>query len=34
MIRNSLFRSAALAVAVSLSLGAPTAFAAEAAGGG
>jgi len=30
MIRNSLFRSAALAVAVSLSLGAPTAFAAEA----
>lgn len=31
MIRNSLFRSAALAVAVSLSLGAPTAFAAEAA---
>ena len=31
MIRNSLFRSAALAVAVSLSLGAPTAFAADAA---
>ncbi|WP_340572501.1 YncE family protein [Stenotrophomonas sp. G106K1] len=31
MIRNSLFRSAALAVAVSLSLGAPPAFAADAA---
>ena len=31
MIRNSFFRSAALAVAVSLSLGAPTAFAADAA---
>jgi len=31
MIRNSLFRSAALAIAVSLSLGAPTAFAADAA---
>ncbi|WP_303637716.1 YncE family protein [Stenotrophomonas tuberculopleuritidis] len=29
MIRNSFFRSAALAVAVSLSLGAPTAFAAD-----